>query len=305
MKKSMKVLGCSLLMAAAAAFPAFAEMPSQYSELVKSISDDFANGLPAYSQNTDDSEMSMYFANDHYATGDASGYAYALADLDGNGTEELLFVECSDYSIDDIWTIENDSLVHVAHGYARNAYYLTTDGQIVNQWSQGSRSCGTDYYQLQGSTLVKTRSVANPEYADYVIKGIPYTTFNGVPYFLNMTQEFKNIHVGDVADVQVDSGAWYKDLDDCYEVPVTYTQYYRPLRKIEQYDGYEGYEMKSNIRFAKDAKITYMDYNTGAKKTTTVSDFLRANEGHLPNAVFVNSYNSAGYVTAADWYSAG
>lgn len=157
MKKGFKVLGCTMVFAAVVAFPAFAEMPTQYSELIKSIQDDFANGLPAYNQNTDDSQMSMYYDNSHYRTGDLSGYAYTLMDLDGNGVNELLFVEASDYSIDDIWTVENGNLVHVAHGFVRSAYYLSEDGQIVNEWSSGAYDSGTDYYKLQGSTLVKTR----------------------------------------------------------------------------------------------------------------------------------------------------
>lgn len=302
MKKSFKIFGCTMALAAITAFPAFAEMPAQYSELIKSIQDDFANGLPAYNQNTDDSQMSMYYDNSHYRTGDLSGYAYALMDLDGNGVDELLFVEASDYSIDDIWTVENSNLVHVAHGFVRSTYYLTADGQIVNEWSSGAYDNGVDYYKLQGSKLVKVRS---ENYPTYSVKTISYTTFNGKPYYINIASDYSKIHIGVKADAYVNSNANYKEYDDCYEIPVSVIYYEFPLVDVDEYDDYAGTYTNSNLRFTKDAKISYINWDTYERDSMSIKEYLEKNNGNFPNCIDVNSYNASGYITDAYWYWAG
>lgn len=305
MKKGFKVLGCTMVFAAVVAFPAFAEMPTQYSELIKSIQDDFANGLPAYNQNTDNSQMSMYYDNSHYRTGDLSGYAYTLMDLDGNGVNELLFVEASDYSIDDIWTVENGNLVHVAHGFVRSAYYLSEDGQIVNEWSSGAYDSGTDYYKLQGSTLVKTKSEKNPGYQNFAVKPISYTTFDGKPYYINVATDISKIHIGVKADAYVNPSANYKEYEDCYEIPVSVIYYMFPLVPVDEYDNFAGTNANSNFRFTKDAKISYINWDTYEKDSMSVKEYLEKNNGNFPNCIDVNSYNASGYITDAYWYCAG
>lgn len=130
---------------------------------------------------------------------------------------------------------------------------------------------GVDYYKLQGSKLVKLRSESYPTYS---VKPISYTTFNGKPYFVNMNQDLQTIHAEGYADANVQMDAEYKEMDDCYEVPVSVTYYYQPLHWSNEEDSYWGYQEYSNIRFAKDAKIICID-GTGNQKTVSIGEFLK------------------------------
>ncbi len=306
MKKCFKIFGCATVLSTALAFPAFAEIPAQYSELIQSIKEDFANGLPVYNQNTDGSQLSMYYDNSHYRDNNLSGYAYAFMDLDGNGIEELLFVECSDYSIDDIWTIENGNLVHVAHGFARSLYYLTIDGQIVNEWSSGAYDSETDYYRLNVATLEKIKSERNQFSRNFAVQPISYITFDEKPYYVNLATDFEKIHsIDGKNEGNVIYSARYKEYDDCYELPVGVTYFEHPLREIDVCDTYAGEYVNSNFRFTKDATISYINWDTYQTENMPVKEYLEKNNGKFLNCINVHSYNSAGYITNAYWYSAG
>lgn len=80
---------------------------------------------------------------------------YRIEDIDGNGTEELIFGEnWGDHTvIYDIYTISEGELVHVLDRWDRNRYYLCENGMIANEGSGGAAHSGYGYYTFDGVEL--------------------------------------------------------------------------------------------------------------------------------------------------------
>ena len=124
MKHVFCTMVSAMILAAASVIPAMAgEMPAPYRELVKEVQDEFAGGCPRYQawyagngEVNENSLESVFANNEHFENRDPYGFGYVLKDLDGNGVDELLFVECDSDAIDDSWTLEQVSLKHVARG---------------------------------------------------------------------------------------------------------------------------------------------------------------------------------------------
>lgn len=91
---------------------------------------------------------------------------YLIKDIDGNGTDELIFGGNAEEStswydgiIYDIYTISDGELVHVLDGWERNRYFLCENGSIANEGS-GSAFDGTHaYFTLKGAELLLIESV--------------------------------------------------------------------------------------------------------------------------------------------------
>lgn len=91
---------------------------------------------------------------------------YLIKDIDGNGTDELIFGGNADESdswydgiIYDIYTISNGELVHVLDGWERSRYFLCENGIIAHEGS-GSAFDGTNsYFTLEGEELYLVESV--------------------------------------------------------------------------------------------------------------------------------------------------
>lgn len=85
---------------------------------------------------------------------------YLIKDIDGNGTDELIFGGNAEGSttwydgiIYDVYTISDGELVHVLDGWERNRYFLCENGVIANEGS-GSAFDGTHaYFTLKGTEL--------------------------------------------------------------------------------------------------------------------------------------------------------
>lgn len=109
----------------------------------------------------DFSDMLYMVKNWDYGT-----LGYLIKDIDGNGTDELIFggnAEASttwyDGIIYDIYTISDGELVHVLDGWERNRYFLCENGVIANEGS-GSAFDGTNsYFTLKGAELQLIESV--------------------------------------------------------------------------------------------------------------------------------------------------
>ena len=88
---------------------------------------------------------------------------YTTMDLDGDGTEELLFGEMGHDStgtpLYDLYTIVQGELVHVFDGWDRSRYYLTEDGGFIHQGSDSAFHYFTAYHIYTNNRLQLLRSV--------------------------------------------------------------------------------------------------------------------------------------------------
>lgn len=87
---------------------------------------------------------------------------YLIEDIDGNGTDELIFgvtginPELSstwDGVIYDIYTMSDGELVHVLNGWERNRYYFCENGMIANEGSSGAADSNYAYFTFEASNL--------------------------------------------------------------------------------------------------------------------------------------------------------
>ena len=116
----------------------------------------FANGIndPAYAF---DNNISEFYTS-------VSHIGYALLDLDGDGTEELLIegIGADDYAygvLFDLYTLRNGAPVQIACSSARDRYYLRSDYGILNEGSGGAGHSVYILNRLQGTELVPVESV--------------------------------------------------------------------------------------------------------------------------------------------------
>lgn len=290
MKNLFRTMVSAMILAAASVIPAMAgEMPAPYSELVKEV------------QNENQ---------------DLSGRGYVLTDLDGNGVEELLFVECDSNLIDDIWTLEQGSLKHVAHGDEFDSYYLAENGMIINSVSdrvaRGGQG-GYTAYQLSGSRLVKKAYSEDAGQELYwmsysLAQNLDYTTFDGKPNYINLATDYSKIHVDYYCDASVRPNTFYKELGDCYELPVN-VEYYEfgvPVPEEQDELGYLHFSKKTRLRIAKDAQITCRaDDGSGKITTMSAEEFFRTYSGNFMTCMDVEAYDASGYATKLLSYTAG
>lgn len=88
----------------------------------------------------------------------AAHVGYALRDLDGNGTEELIIAGIG-YDIPeepyvfDIYTLENGAPVNVCRSWARSRLFLMQDGKIYNEGSGGAAYSNFSVMQIVGAEL--------------------------------------------------------------------------------------------------------------------------------------------------------
>ena len=125
---------------------------SSYDDLIAVISNGLKNGF------TEDEQFSLdissrFFMNDP----EFEILGYMKKDLDGDGTEELIFGENAadgsgpsegwDSIIYDIFAMKDGKVVHVLDGWERNRYYLCSDGTIANEGSGGAAYSSWAYYK--------------------------------------------------------------------------------------------------------------------------------------------------------------
>lgn len=85
---------------------------------------------------------------------------YLLQDIDGDGSDELIFGE-NDVNpegswngvVYDMYTISDGQVVHVLNGWERNRYYLSENGVIINEFSNSANESGCYYYKFVGQDL--------------------------------------------------------------------------------------------------------------------------------------------------------
>lgn len=91
---------------------------------------------------------------------------YLIKNIDGNGTDELIFGgnETSPDSaqagiIYDVYTISDGKLVYVLNGWERDRYYLCDNGMIANEDSGGAAHSSYSYFTFEESELHLVESV--------------------------------------------------------------------------------------------------------------------------------------------------
>ncbi len=91
---------------------------------------------------------------------------YLIKDIDGNGTDELIFGGNADEStawydgiIYDIYTISDGELIHVLDGWERNRYFLCENGIIANEEIGSAFDSTNSYFTFQGAELQLIESV--------------------------------------------------------------------------------------------------------------------------------------------------
>ncbi len=100
---------------------------------------------------------------------DSDTLGYFIEDIDGNGTEELIFGENwgKDLSVVyNIYTISAGELVRVTDGCDRNQYYLCENGMIANEGSSSAAESCYAYFTFDGSELHFVESVIYDGYKD-------------------------------------------------------------------------------------------------------------------------------------------
>lgn len=129
------------------------ELPQCYKELIASATECIEGNV----KEDEDYEFSFIIYAYGAYQGASGGYGYLIEDIDGNGTEELIFGAngsgASDGVIYDLYTIDDGELVHVFDGGERDRYYLCENGMIANEGSSGASTSVFAYYVFEGTEL--------------------------------------------------------------------------------------------------------------------------------------------------------
>ena len=84
---------------------------------------------------------------------------YARIDMDGNGIEELVVGETADSGnmpgmVYGVFTLDNGFPRVLFEGWTRNVFYLCSDGQALNKWSNSAADSGWSVYGLEDGVPV-------------------------------------------------------------------------------------------------------------------------------------------------------
>ena len=108
-----------------------------------------------------------------------NGVGYTIQDINGDGIQELLIIQVSDRGqtryfgekILALYTIANDEASFLAGGWARNRYYLLSDGQIYNEGSSGANDSSFETYILpEQSSMLEQIISEDSSSEDYELK---------------------------------------------------------------------------------------------------------------------------------------
>lgn len=108
-----------------------------------------------------------------------NGVGYTIQDINGDGIQELLIIKVSDRGqtryfgekILALYTIANDEACFLAGGWARNRYYLLSDGQIFSEGSSGADDSSFETYILaEQSSMLEQIISEDSSSDDYELK---------------------------------------------------------------------------------------------------------------------------------------
>lgn len=133
-----------------------AKLPECYEELITTATECIEGNVEEEFEDYDYDFSYIIYVYGAYE-GASMGLGYLIEDIDGNGTEELIFGENGsgawDGVIYDLYTIYDGELVHVFEGGERDRYYLCENGMISNEGSGGAAVSVSAYYVFEGTEL--------------------------------------------------------------------------------------------------------------------------------------------------------
>ena len=108
--------------------------------------------------------MNGFALADAYMTiGENDVPGYLIKDLNGDGVDELIFgmnmkeipegEDAFDGVVYDVFTMVDGKMIQVVDGWARNRYYICSNGAIANEGSGGAAYTGYTYYDFDGKEL--------------------------------------------------------------------------------------------------------------------------------------------------------
>lgn len=133
------------------------DIPDQYEELIAAATECIEGKVEEEPEDYYDFSYIIYRYGAHY--GASLGLGYLLEDIDGNGTEELIFGENDEPDsawngvMYDLYTISDGELVHVFSGGERSTYKLCENGLIANEGADGAAMSVFAYYSFEGKEL--------------------------------------------------------------------------------------------------------------------------------------------------------
>ena len=97
---------------------------------------------------------------------------WLLRDIDGDGTEELIFGENDNSGwngiVFDIYTLSGDEAVHLVSGWERSRYYLCENGAIAHEGSGGAFESSWEWFSYENGELHLTEALRRITGADNV-----------------------------------------------------------------------------------------------------------------------------------------
>ena len=132
-------------------------VPEEYGALLQAL----AEAFPA----TD--TLTQYPELTHMYTGHTAltELGWAVADLDGDGSAELLIKSLESPFIYDAFTVKDGVLTDLFSSTENDSFRLYEEGYVEAQWSAGT-AMGTDYYRLEnGEMKLFDRVVQDPQQA--------------------------------------------------------------------------------------------------------------------------------------------
>ncbi len=159
-----------------------------YDEILDQIREALQGGPEAIPEEDPPLSIDFYHLSTDY---DIPGYV--LLDLDHNGTEELIVgyntkAEEGTFPtvVYDMYSIQNDTLIHPLKGWARNRYYLCENGSFVNEGSSGAAYSSWVKYEFTGEALEASECIftddGNGPYADGLQSEYTWFYSQGEPY---------------------------------------------------------------------------------------------------------------------------
>ena len=110
---------------------------------------------------------------------------YAMKDLDGNGTQELILASDANndfpYVIYEIYTIQNGTAVSVTKSAARSRYFMLTDGRFLMEGSSGAMYSHWITYGFSGASLSVQEQIWTSDMAHDLADFAPYYYYS-LPY---------------------------------------------------------------------------------------------------------------------------
>lgn len=134
---------------------------------------------------------------------------YALADLDGDGQEELLLKSMDSPFVYDVYTLGENAPVQMFRATEFCSYRLYKGGYVESQWSESAQVRGTDYYLVEnGEVKLTDRIVMDVPHAHSLgLVENPETADTGLCYFRSATgnkEDYTNIPMQEALTLQQD-----------------------------------------------------------------------------------------------------